>query len=297
MYRSPVRRVLFVLASIIVPIFANGVRAIGIVYLGYLLNSTQAAAADHVIYGWVFFSFVILLLTLLGLPFRQDGGEARSAEPEAAQATRSWPRGAMTMALVLVAVAAVSPAVAAGLTLATLRPAPVPEAIDVGPGCTVATGPADGAVRSQRVTCGSMAMDVRWQAFSAHATAGAVMAGRRQMYRLVDTEGRSEAWLETLDGTPSVWRVMHANDPFSVLAVGVWIDGKPVRPGMGMRMRMALDSLLGTGYVPLVVTVTPAVQWERLTGAQRKIVEGGLEEFLLAHRELELGIGTGTGVR
>jgi hypothetical protein len=66
---------------------------------------------------------------------------------------------------------------------------------------------------------------------------------------------------------------------------------------MGMRMRMALDSLLGTGYVPLVVTVTPAVQWERLTGAQRKIVEGGLEEFLLAHRELELGIGAVTGVR
>ena len=72
MYRSPVRRGLFILASIIVPVVANGFRGLGIVVLGYMLNSAQAAAADHIIYGWVFFSFVILLLIVLGLPFRQD---------------------------------------------------------------------------------------------------------------------------------------------------------------------------------------------------------------------------------
>ena len=78
MYRSPVRRGVFILVSIIVPVIANGFRGIGIVYLGYLLGSAQAAAADHVIYGWVFFSAVILLLIALGLPFRQDEIPIRS---------------------------------------------------------------------------------------------------------------------------------------------------------------------------------------------------------------------------
>ena len=79
MYRGPVRRGLFILVSIVVPIIANGFRALGIVYLGYLLNSAQAAAADHIIYGWIFFSFVILVLIALGLPFRQDHISTRSA--------------------------------------------------------------------------------------------------------------------------------------------------------------------------------------------------------------------------
>ena len=81
MYRSPVRRGVFILVSIIVPIIANGFRGLGIVYLGYLLDSAQAAAADHIIYGWIFFSFVILVLIALGLPFRQDHISTRSAAP------------------------------------------------------------------------------------------------------------------------------------------------------------------------------------------------------------------------
>ena len=66
-YRSPLRRGVFILVSILVPIIANGFRAIGIVYLGYILGSAEAAAADHILYGWMFFSLVILLLIALGL--------------------------------------------------------------------------------------------------------------------------------------------------------------------------------------------------------------------------------------
>jgi exosortase A len=101
MYRSLLRRGLFMLISIVVPIIANGVRALGIVLLGYVLGSAQAAAADHIIYGWVFFSLVILLLIALGLPFRQDrqphkfgheaGGAAATARINAPRAVhRGW---------------------------------------------------------------------------------------------------------------------------------------------------------------------------------------------------------------
>ncbi len=71
MYRSWKRRAAFMVVSIIVPIIANGLRVLGIVVYGYILGNAQAAVADHLIYGWVFFSFVSLILIVLGLPFRQ----------------------------------------------------------------------------------------------------------------------------------------------------------------------------------------------------------------------------------
>jgi len=75
MYRSWTRRIVFIAVSIVVPIIANGLRVMGIVVLGYILGSAQAAAADHLIYGWIFFSAVSLILILLGLPFRQPLAE------------------------------------------------------------------------------------------------------------------------------------------------------------------------------------------------------------------------------
>ena len=65
-YQSFVRRILFILASILVPILANGVRAFGIMLVGHLSDMEYAAGADHVIYGWIFFLFVLVLLFLIG---------------------------------------------------------------------------------------------------------------------------------------------------------------------------------------------------------------------------------------
>jgi len=302
-YRSPVRRGLFILASIIVPIIANGFRAVGIVYLGYVLGSAQAAAADHLIYGWVFFSFIILLLIALGLPFRQDEMATRSAERDCADAAGStpWWRSALTAATGLVTVAAISPALSAGLAMASVAPALVLDTIDLGPGCTVSAAP-DGepdspGVRSQRATCGEMVMDMSWQAFSPRSTAAAVMAGRRQLCRQVETEGLSEAWLETRDGTPGAWRIMRSNDPVAMLAVAIWIDGKPARPGLGMRIRMALDSLSGSAHAPMVMTVAPAVDWDRLSVTERTIAEASLVDFLVAHKGLDQTVGALTAWR
>lgn len=71
-YRSWTRRILFVLVSAIVPIFANSVRAYMIVMLGHMSDMTIATGADHLVYGWVFFGFVIFLLFWLGSFFRED---------------------------------------------------------------------------------------------------------------------------------------------------------------------------------------------------------------------------------
>ncbi len=72
-YQSMRRRLLFVLVSLLVPIVANWLRAYMIVMLGHLSGNTLAVGVDHLIYGWVFFGFVIMLMFMIG---------ARWSEPE-----------------------------------------------------------------------------------------------------------------------------------------------------------------------------------------------------------------------
>jgi exosortase A len=296
MYRSPVRRGVFVLVSVIVPIIANGFRGLGIVYLGYLLNSAQAAAADHIIYGWLFFSFVILVLIALGLPFRQDDISTRSADPahEPVRVPFST-RGLLAIALGAVIVAAISPAVATALTMETAHPPAGPVAINMGPGCQVSrvgsTMTGQTRVRTQHVECGDAAMDMTWEVFSPHTTAGPMMAGRRRLVLKAETEDLQQKWLRWSDGTPSAWLVMSSDDPAFTTAVAVWVDGKPVRPGLAMRARMALHSLFGSAFTPIVVTMTPSVDWATLKPIDRKNVDASLPAFLLRHHDLDQTIG------
>ncbi len=295
MYRSPVRRAVFIGVALIVPVIANGFRGLGIVYLGYLLGSAQAAAADHIIYGWIFFSAVILVLIALGLPFRQDGAPpqaARSSDLSAGPPTR--PNRMLAIALGVVAAAAVSPAVAAALTMGSAGEAPAPARIDVGPDCDV--HPADAAkadakadrdtLRVQRVVCDGVTMDMRWQTFPSRITAGPLMAARRELVLRAETEGLQMAWLDAEHGTHSAWRLMASTEPAFAIAVAIWVDGKPVRPGLAMRGRMALDSLVGSSVPPMVLTVTPVVDWASLNENERKDAMDSLTAFLLRHHDL-----------
>ncbi len=70
-YRSLWRRVVFIGLSIVVPIIANGLRAYMIVMIGHLSNNRLATGVDHVIYGWVFFGFVMMLLFWIGAKWRE----------------------------------------------------------------------------------------------------------------------------------------------------------------------------------------------------------------------------------
>ena len=82
MYRSLLRRALFVALSLVVPVGANGLRALGTIALGHLEGSAAAVEADHILYGWVFFSLVILLLIAIGTRFA-DGGDRLPAPASA----------------------------------------------------------------------------------------------------------------------------------------------------------------------------------------------------------------------
>jgi len=79
-YRSRKRRLLFLCASVLTPIGANGVRAYGIVVLAYLTSNRFATDVDHVVYGWLFFTVVQLALCAVGLLWR-EGPAAKEIRP------------------------------------------------------------------------------------------------------------------------------------------------------------------------------------------------------------------------
>ncbi len=82
-FRSWWRRILFMLLCLVVPILANGLRAYGIIMLAHLSDHRLALSVDHIVYGLVFLSLVLVILTGLGALFRdrwpQDAVPERAA--------------------------------------------------------------------------------------------------------------------------------------------------------------------------------------------------------------------------
>lgn len=80
--RSTKRRILFMIIAIVFPVIANGIRVFGIILTGYLSNMEHAVGADHLIYGWVFFSIVIICLLGIGELVREKDPQPESFQPE-----------------------------------------------------------------------------------------------------------------------------------------------------------------------------------------------------------------------
>ncbi len=78
-YRSTRRRVMFIAASLVVPVVANWLRAYMIVMIGHLSNNRYAVGVDHLIYGWIFFGVVMVLLFWVGSFWQEDPAPTRSA--------------------------------------------------------------------------------------------------------------------------------------------------------------------------------------------------------------------------
>lgn len=59
-------RLFFMLLAVTVPIFANALRVFGTILVGHYFGMEYAGGVDHLVYGWVFYTFVIVLMILLG---------------------------------------------------------------------------------------------------------------------------------------------------------------------------------------------------------------------------------------
>jgi exosortase A len=98
-YRSYTKRTLFILAALIVPIFANGIRAYGIVLIAHFSNMKYATGVDHLIYGWLFFGVVIFILFYIG-SFWEDEEEQLSNDTQRGNANSLYGQGLPIVTLV-----------------------------------------------------------------------------------------------------------------------------------------------------------------------------------------------------
>lgn len=61
-FRSWPRRLAFIAAALVVPVFANGVRAFATIYVAGKTSAETAVGFDHIVYGWFFFAIIIAAL-------------------------------------------------------------------------------------------------------------------------------------------------------------------------------------------------------------------------------------------
>lgn len=132
-FRSWKRRLLFAIAAMIVPVFANSGRAYMIVMIAHLSDMKLALGVDHYIYGWVFFGLVMMLLFWIGSFWREDelpqsGQTERSVPSPASVAGNAPARPLWSAVLWVLLVASVWPAYARWLSA---RPLPAMAALQV----------------------------------------------------------------------------------------------------------------------------------------------------------------------
>jgi len=244
-FRSPWRRLIVMALALAVPILANGVRAWGIIVVAEYLGSAEAAAADHIIYGWGFFSVVILLMILAGLPFREDASPPAVPRFPSRPGTRARP-AILAAALVLaVGLAAAGPGAAAALAYQGGGPREVPLRLAAVPGCATAE---DGAL-----DCGGVRISARALVFSPRASWSEVAAAR---WRLAGSSDTDLTFGVPIPGG-GTWRGRQADDgpvPAST-ATAAWLDGRAVGDGIGTRAAQARNSLTGGTARPVLVAV------------------------------------------
>jgi exosortase A len=271
MFRSPVRRTAFIAVSVLIPIVANGIRALGIVVLGHVLGSAQAAATDHVLYGWMFFSIVILLLAAAGMPFRQDPPASGPAVPPAVGVTMP---ALLAMALV-VALAVCAPLAAAWIGSSAAAPDAGPVFV-VPEGCAITGVHPAGPVLTESLLCGDAQVTARLQILPHRANPARVMdAGLGQTIMLLGGGDLDGSQLDVPAATPRYWTMQRDRETARAGAAALFIDGTTGQGGLHDRIRLMRDLLTGSGHPPVAVAVAvtggagdPEVVLRRFLAAQ-----------------------------
>jgi exosortase A len=292
MYRSPLRRAVFIGVSIVVPIIANGFRALGIVSLGHYLGSAEAVEADHVLYGWIFFSIVILILIVLGLPFRED--QLMPATPRVARASQAHHlRPALLGTVGLLLLAAIGPALAAQIDraaapdlaagLPTLAPAAVCSSL---PAPLNADLDAPGRIIVQRFDCGEGPVTFITEVFSPRSTAARLIAEQRRLTGLSEGDDVETHSLSIPNSPQGAWRLMEAVKSPRIVATSMWIDGQPAQFGLRARARQAWRSLFGAQFQPVLMVVTSDAEFQVHDATGRHQATSRIVGFLQAQPKL-----------
>jgi exosortase A len=135
-FRRWPRRFAFMVACVIVPVIANGIRAFGTIYIAQKSGIEFASGFDHIFYGWIFFGIVIALVMAIGWPFFDRKADAPAFDPVRLQhTTRANMPTRMVVGLLAVAIA--SPFLWTQIVAAKASPVPSQINMPVVPGWQV----------------------------------------------------------------------------------------------------------------------------------------------------------------
>jgi len=266
-YRSWTRRVIFVLASIILPIIANGVRAYGIVLLAYLTDYKVATGVDHIIYGGVFFITLQVILLSIGLRWREIavGGPRLVSRGLPNPDARFSHRGVLAPAIAVILIA-VAPLLAKHLWDRSAAAAG-PDAISVTADqpwqrVTVASDDWDQGCNleqgfRERYQSGPQYVDVCWTSYSGNE--GAELQGAAKGY------GNPEAWSlaaqgrkhATLNGRNAILEqdLLQSGTNLRVLWTVYWVGGEYTADASRVKLLQAKARLLGKSAATAVIVL------------------------------------------
>ena len=250
MFQSPRRRAAFIAIACVVPVVANGFRGLGIVLLGHVLGSAQAGAADHIIYGLVFFSIVIVLLAMAGLPFRQG---FISRTPASAPGLAPGGRRALAACLPVLALAAAGPLANRSIPSRTAAVQAIVPVVTVPAGCRPESVQNHGAVSDQTYRCSTLTIHVITTTLPFGIKPNRVLEAAR-----LSAEAGLGADLDEAEwhGAGAPWMLLSAADTGRVAAYAVWVDGRQCLGSIRDRWTLTRMALGGAGRPPVVVAVT-----------------------------------------
>jgi exosortase len=112
MYRSLFKQAIAMGIALAVVVLANGIRVFGIIAIAEVTNRQVDISADHLFYGWAFFSVVLVVLMAVGMRFADPIPESLPAHltmqesPQDQRGARIVPK--MALAAVLAVAASLS---------------------------------------------------------------------------------------------------------------------------------------------------------------------------------------------
>ncbi len=249
-FRSTVRRLCFIAVCVIVPVIANGLRAIGIIALGYAEGSAKAAATDHVLYGYIFFSMVLMAIILLGLPFRED--HAPPSLPRARNASRS--NNARLVATILVLLVSIAAPITGLAMDRTIQHTPITPPTRLSE-CQLRPSPPGklplAAIRRD-FSCNQGA-HITLVAFPPGTTPEPIFDLRRQL-GLIDLREAHLALIRARGPNTHQWQLAVSKSGRQMAASALLISGQQTLGSLITRWHM-LPGLFSTHYAQLVVVV------------------------------------------
>jgi len=204
----------------------------------------RGAAADHILYGWMFFSIVIMLLILAGLPFRQDpagapvlvaGGMQSPDEMNGSQ------RRALFTAVLGIGMVSV---VMLGVTGWLDRSEKFCHSPDRQLRCPCGLRP--GNCRCERARLCQAAfclpggsLEVTVQVFSPRVNPARIVLAQRQLTGEQEAEDPIYSSLDIATLEPGNGAFVTTEKPVRSTAFALWVDGRPAAGGLAGRLLLA----------------------------------------------------------